>query len=158
MPELGPFNEPPFYVLSRLAEREWLALQPQWYFLAAIRNKSRDKTRRLQALIEPGKSYRYVLEMAPTDHQKREGLVRLMAQESLEDCEWRVSANGVPLVSSPFVRKPLDHAYEGYLGQPVQYACFFVPTFRGARGAQRNTPRTDSGPESSAHLPGRGAP
>ena len=35
MPELGPFNEPPFHVLPKLSQPDWLARQPQWYFLSA---------------------------------------------------------------------------------------------------------------------------
>ncbi len=127
LPELGSFNEPPFYVLPRLADREWVARQPQWYFLAAIRNKPREQNRRLQALIAPGSKRRFILEMAPTEHQKGQGLVRLMAQAPMTGCHWKVAVNGVPLAGSPFKRKPIDHPYEGYLGEAGQYACFSCP-------------------------------
>jgi len=97
LPELGPFHEPPFHVLSRPADRDWLARQPQWYFLAAIRNRSRDSTRCLQATVQPNVSRRFLLEMAPTEHQQRDGLLRLMTEERSDAAGWRVSLNGVSL-------------------------------------------------------------
>ena len=127
LPELGPFHEPPFHVLPRLADRDWLARQPQWYFLAAIRNKSRDRTRRLQATVLPNTPRRFVLQMAPTEHQRSEGVLRLMTQQRTDPSGWQVSVNGVPLKPRAFVRKPIEHPYEGYLGDPEQYVCFRCP-------------------------------
>ncbi len=127
LPEMGPFHEPPFHVLPRLADRDWLARQPQWYFLAAIRNKSRDRTRRLQATVQPNASRRFALEMAPTEHQHRDGVLRLMTAEPADPAAWQVSLNGVALKPTAFVRKPIEHPYEGYLGEPEQYACFACP-------------------------------
>jgi hypothetical protein len=127
LPELGPFHEPPFHVLPRLADSDWLARQPQWYFLAATRHKSRDKTRRLRATIQPNTRRCFLLEMSPTEHQRRDGILRLMMEERTDPTGWQVHLNGVALEPTTFVRKPIKHPYEGYLGDPEQYACFSCP-------------------------------
>jgi hypothetical protein len=136
LPELGPFNEPPFHVLPHLADKDWLARQPQWYFLAAIRNKSRQSARRLHAKLEPKVARRFWLEMAPTEYQKNDGVLRLMTREPTDASAWKAALNGVPLKPIPYVRKPIDHPYEGGLGEPGLYACFFCP--RSAARAGRN--------------------
>ena len=50
-----------------------------------------------------------------------------MAQEPMPDGNWQVMMNGVPLEPRPFVAKPIDHPYEGFLGTAEQYACFICP-------------------------------
>jgi len=127
MPELGPFNEPPFHVLPKLGDPEWLARQPQWYFLAAARNRPPVEDQPLPVVVPPGKTRQFHLQTAPTEHQRRDGLLRLMAEDPMEEGGWRAAINGVRLASSPPVRKPIDHPYEGYLGVPEQYACFACP-------------------------------
>jgi len=141
LPELGPFCEPPFQVLERLGDRPWLARQPQWYFLAAIRNKPRDPARRLQATIEAGAGREFLLEMAPTEHQKNAGLLRLRAEGSIAGRRWRVAVNGVPLEPAAAVRKPIEHPHEGFLGQAEQYAAFACPRSAVRRGG--NTIRVE---------------
>lgn len=127
LPELGPFHEPPFHVLPRLDDKDWLACQSQWYFLAAIRHKSRERTRRLQATVKPGEGRRFLLEMAPTVHQQRDGILRLMTDKPTAPGAWLVKLNGISLEPTAFVRKPIEHPYEGYLGEAEQYACFSCP-------------------------------
>jgi len=120
-PGRGPFNEPPFHVLERLGDPAWLARQPQWYVLAKARHAPLPKR------FAKGQTQALTLDMAPTEHQTKDGLLRLMTQEDSSGCTWAVAANGVALKPTAFVRKPLDHPYEGGLGQPNQYACFICP-------------------------------
>jgi hypothetical protein len=127
MRELGPFCEPPFHVLPHLRDPAWLARQPQWYFSAALSKKVKSGYRPLPFLFEVGKSREFSLEMAPTPSQTHDGLLRLMAEAKMPDRAWEVTVNGLPLAPSPFVRKPIDHPYEGYLGEPGEYACFACP-------------------------------
>ena len=127
MRELGPFNEPPFHVLPHLADPAWLARQPQWYFSASLSKRIKSGYRPLPFLFEAGKNRVFSLEMAPTQFQTRDGIVRLMAEQNMADRAWEVTINGTRLTPTPFVRKPIDHPYEGYLGEPDQYACFACP-------------------------------
>jgi hypothetical protein len=137
MPELGPFNEPPFHVLPKLSQPGWLARQPQWYFLAAGRSKPPMDNPPLPVLVTSGRTVTFTLQMLPTEHQRSDGILRLMAEEPLADGKWQTLFNGVPLSPRPFVAKPIDHPYGGFLGTAQHYACFVFP--RSAVRAGRNS-------------------
>ncbi|MCX7017284.1 MAG: hypothetical protein NTW86_32770, partial [Candidatus Sumerlaeota bacterium] len=127
IPELGPFNEPPFHVLPKLKDPDWLARQPQWHFLSGFSIKPPIKRQTLPTKIEQGQERVFSMAMAPTRYQTCDGLLRLRAEGEIGDRNWRVSANGVELAPTAYVRKPLDHPYEGYLGEPGEHACFTCP-------------------------------
>lgn len=139
MPELGPFNEPPFHILPGLRQPDWLERQPQSYFLSAGRSRPPTEEKQLPVLIKPGQTVEFELMMAPTQYQARDGWLRLMAQDPIPEGIWRVSLNGIALASSPFVAKPIDHPYSGYLGTAAHYACFHCP--RSAVRAGTNSVR-----------------
>ena len=117
----GPFNEPPFHVLKRLGDPKWLAKQPQWYVLAKAWHTP------LPRKFARGQTHAFTLDMAPTEHHAKDGLLRLMTLEESTKCTLTVKMNGAALEPAVFVRKPLDHPYEAALGQPNQYACFACP-------------------------------
>ncbi len=121
----GPFNEPPFHVLPHLADPAWLARQPQWYFLSE--NWFSGSASHLPARFEKGDARTFELDMAPTEHQSRDGLFRIMAIEDISDRQWMVKVNGTTLERTDYVPKPLPHPYESGLGQPGEYACFHCP-------------------------------
>ena len=75
--------------------------------------------------------------MAPTEHQAKDGLLRLMTLEDSGTSQWTVALNGAELAATAFVRKPLDHPYEGGLGQASQYACFACPRSLVVDGSNR---------------------
>ncbi len=135
MPELGPFCEPPFHVLPRLRQPDWLARQPQWYFSSAVRNKPPLEDRPLPVVIRAGQSLRFRLHAAPSDAQSHGAWLRLMAEKPIDDGSWDMSLNATPLDLTNFIEKPILHPHEGYLGQPNQYACFTVPRSLVRRGA-----------------------
>ena len=81
VPGRGPFNEPPFHVLQRLGDRDWLARQPQWYFLAE--NGFTRSVGQLPARFEKGDARTFELDMAPTKYQSTDGVFRLMAAEDI---------------------------------------------------------------------------
>lgn len=125
VPGRGPFHEPPFHVLERLADPGWLARQPQWYFLAE--NRFTDAAGQLPVRFEKGDARTFELDMAPTEHQSTDGLFRLMTAEENAARRWMVKVNGATLPPSDYVEKPLDHPYESGMGEPGQYACFKCP-------------------------------
>jgi hypothetical protein len=120
-PGRAPFNEPPFHVLRHLADPEWLARQPQWYVLAKAWNTP------LPQRFDAGRTCVFTLDMAPTEHQRRRGLLRLRTAGDSQHCAWSVRVNQAELEPAAYVRKPLDHSYEAGLGEPNQYACFVCP-------------------------------
>jgi hypothetical protein len=91
--------------------------------------------------------------MAPTEHQRRDGLFRLRTARDASDRRWGVTLNETELEPTHFVRKPLDHPYEAGLGKPSQYACFACP-----RAAVRDGPNRiaitckDGGPATVEYL------
>ena len=125
VPGRGPFNEPPFHVLEHLADRDWLAKQSQWYFLAE--NWFTKSTGQLPSRFAKGDARTFELDMAPTEHQSTDGVFRLMTAEDTSKCQWMVKFNGTTLEPSDYVQKPLAHPYESGMGEPAQYACFKCP-------------------------------
>ena len=125
VPGRGPFNEPPFHVLEHLADPDWLSRQPQWYFLAE--NWFTKSTGQLPARFEKGDARTFELDMAPTEHQSKAGIFRLMTAEDTTRCQWMVKVNGTTLAPTDYVHKPITHAYESGMGEPNDYACFVCP-------------------------------
>ncbi|MHB8902684.1 MAG: LamG-like jellyroll fold domain-containing protein [Thermoguttaceae bacterium] len=121
----GPFHEPAFHVLRHLGDPDWLAAQPQWYFLAE--NWFTAETGQLPARLEKGDARTLRLDMAPTRHQKADGIFRLMAADDTSGSRWMVKVNGTTLTQCDYVGKPLVHPYESGLGEPSDYACFTCP-------------------------------
>ncbi len=125
VPGRGPFNEPPFHILEHLGDPDWLARQPQWYFLAE--NWFTGSNGQLPARFEKGDARTFELDMAPTRHQQADGIFRLMAAEKITARSWMVKVNGTTLEPTGYVHKPLPHPYEAGLGAPSDYACFKCP-------------------------------
>ena len=127
-PGRGPFNEPPFHVLKRLGQPDWLARQPQWYVVAkAWHDKRVPGPALLPKSFGKGRTHTLEIDLAPTPHQTKDGLLRLMTRKDASGHQWRVTVNGSELARTAFVSKPLDHPYEAALGQAGQYASFKCP-------------------------------
>ena len=117
----GPFNEPPLHVLKRLGDPEWLAKQPQWYVWSS------NWFSQMQGRFDKGDAYVYKLDMAPTEHQRNDGVFRLMTKEDCSKRRWMVKVDGTTLEPIAYVHKPIDHPYESGMGDPSNYACFKCP-------------------------------
>ena len=90
---------------------------------------------------------------APTAHQTRNGLFRLMTEKPLLDGKWQVSINGTQLVQTAFVERPIPHPHEGFLGQPTQYATFAVPRSLVRDGVNEiEVTRTEGSPAKLIHM------
>lgn len=87
-PGRAPFNEPPFHVLKHLGDPEWLARQPQWYVLAKAWNAP------LPVRFQSGQARALMLDMAPTEHQRKDGLLRLRTAPDSSSCRWSVKLGG----------------------------------------------------------------
>lgn len=148
-PGRGPFNEPPFHVLKRLGQPDWLARQPQWYVLAkAWLDRRVPGPAPLPRRFRKGHTETLRPDMAPTKHQTKDGLLRLMTFKSSAECSWQVALNGRQLEPTEFVAKPIDHPYDGGLGEPDQYACFTCPRAIVKDGINELRITMTDGPES----------
>lgn len=128
LPELGPFHEPPFHVLKQVADRDFVARQPHWYFLSeGRRDPVLGDEKQLPALIQRNASQRFTLLAAPTEHHRTDGLLRFRSPEDISDRKIEAKLNGQALKRTPFVAKPIDHPYDVWLGAPGEFACFHVP-------------------------------
>jgi len=124
-PGRGPFNEPPFHVLSRLGQPDWLARQPQWYVIAKTWFPQVESPQ-VPFGLAAGKSRVIQLDLAPITGPKP-GLLRLRTETNCTDRVWAVTLNGQALRPSSPILKPISHPYDAALGIPDQYACFTVP-------------------------------
>ena len=121
----GPFTEPPFHVLPRLGQRDWLAKQPQWYVLARTWYHG-GLGRPLPVELSAGESRAFTLDLAPRAGGE-DGLLRVRTQEDGAVCDWTVTLNRQRLAPARFVLKPLVHPYDAALGDSSQYVAFRVP-------------------------------
>jgi hypothetical protein len=124
-------------VLEKVKDRAFLARQAQWYFLSAGRKDPALGVKPLPALIERNAPAMFTMQMAPTVHQAKDGLLRFRSSEDVSDRQVEVKFNGKPLESAPFQAKPIDHPYDAWLGESVQYLCFAVPRNAVKTGANQ---------------------
>ncbi|MBL9158328.1 MAG: hypothetical protein JNJ70_12695 [Verrucomicrobiales bacterium] len=127
IPEIGPFDEPPFHVLPKLRDREFVARQPHCYFLTAARKDVALRALPLAALLQRNQPQTFTMEMAPTAGVHRDGLLRLRSDESIADRVIEVKVNGTLLEPAPFTAKSLPHRYEAWLGTAEDSRCFHCP-------------------------------
>ncbi len=103
-----PRGEPPFHVLDRLGDPEWLARAPQHYFLAQSSNPPSGPSQFVrQRILSVGRSVRWTLDLAPpATGWRHEGRVRLQAAGPFRDRELSVALNGVRLLETADVAEP----------------------------------------------------
>src|SRR5207253_152820 len=100
-PGRGPFNEPPFEVLKRVGDREWLARQPQHYFLAEGWRSPFTKEFVLPRRIAPGQTAAFALDLArPTGGWQRGGRLRVQAGSAFGARVMTARLNGEELTPS----------------------------------------------------------
>jgi hypothetical protein len=130
-------------VLPHLADRAWLARQPQWYFLAAVRDEPPAPDRPLPAQLDNKQPRQFTLRMAPAELQMRDGWLRVRSEKAMPPIE--VELNGTALEPAAFIRKPIEHPYESFLGEPEQFACFHCPRLLVRAGENVVTVRLSRG-------------
>ncbi len=126
-PAIGPFTEPPFHILAKLGDRDFVARQPHTYFLTAARRDPVLPGLALPALLQRNEPQTLALEMAVLPGHHRDGILRLRSDEAIADRELEVALNGAPLEEIPFVARPLPHPYDAFAGQPDEIRCFACP-------------------------------
>jgi len=144
-PAIGPFTEPPFHVLPKLHDRDFLAKQPRWYFVTAARKDPVLPGLDLPALLQRNETRTFSIEANPLDGVHRDGLVRLRSDEAIADRGLSVTLNEVELAPVAFVAHPLPHPYEAFSGKAEEFRTFACPVSLVRRGKNRLTVTLESG-------------
>ena len=122
VPGRGPFHEPPFHVINRLGDPEWLARQPQIYYLA------RSWQSPIPARAIPGRAITFNLLMAPpADGWAHDGRLRIQTAFSLEGTNWKAKLYGTTLRATNDVSEPYANPYPHLLGNPEEWRAWIVP-------------------------------
>lgn len=126
----GNRTEPPFYVLDRMGDPEWVARQPQHYFTER-NDKIHWPARREGLELKPGHPMKITLDMAPpADGWQTGGRLRVQARESFGEQRIRVRLNGVDLEPTPDVSEPYAAPYPDGLGDTHTLRAWNVPADR----------------------------
>ncbi|MCL2814332.1 MAG: hypothetical protein FWD23_07010 [Oscillospiraceae bacterium] len=125
-PDIGPFNEPPFHVFNHAGDPDWLAKQPQHYFLGVNWSPYNKKTQLTQTLAA-GQSVTFALDMAPpTGGWKKGGRFRIQAAANLDGTQWKVTLNGTELTQTQDCSEPYETPYTNCLGSPQTLRAWVV--------------------------------
>jgi hypothetical protein len=128
-PGRGPFNEPPFEVFNKIADRAWLAQQPQHWFLAPGWNNPFARPPILPRKVETGNTAVFNLDLAPPkDGWQRDGRLRLQLDVENHTGKWKARINGTELAASALVSEPFPNPYPPMLGTPSQMRAWTVPS------------------------------
>jgi hypothetical protein len=121
----GPFNEPPFHVFEHLGDPDWLARQPQHFFIS---DRSFFGQRVLPKRLEPGKSVALTLDMAPPAvGWKTDGRLRIQTREPMGEGRLTAKLNGTALDPNPDISEPYANPYPPMLGTPESLRAWTVP-------------------------------
>ncbi len=123
-PGRGPFNEPPFHIFKHIGDAQWLARQPQHYFLSSRGYVNRQ----LPKQFESGNTVPFTIDMAPpVDGWNMDGRLRIQSRDSLGNSQWRAHFNGVDLNPTGDVSEPYPNPYPPMLGEPEELRAWIVP-------------------------------
>jgi hypothetical protein len=137
-PGRGPFSEPPFDVLKRIGDREWLARQPQHYFLAEGWRSPFTKEAVLPRRIAPGQTAAFEFDLAPPSGAwQRGGRLRVQAEGAFGARVVTAHLNGVELAASDDVSEPYANPYPPMLGAKDELRAWLVPAKLLRDGANR---------------------
>ena len=127
-PDRGPFQEPPFEVLTHLRDRAWLARQSQHYFLAPGWQRNYSKEVVLPRDVQPGNGASFEFDLVPpTGGWQRGGRLRMQTAAAMAGNSWSASLNGHALEPTPDVTEPYANPYPTMLGEPEQLRAWAAP-------------------------------
>jgi hypothetical protein len=121
--------EPPFHVLKRVGDREWVARQPQHYFLSAGSNQpSAPNPSFPQKTLDSKHPVEMLMDMAPpAAGWTADGRLRIQTRDPMGDAQLHVAFNDVTLQSSDDISEPYPAHYPDGLGTPETLRAWIVP-------------------------------
>lgn len=124
----GPHGEPPFEIFQHLRDPQWLAKQPQHWFLAQGWNNPWVRPPILPRSLALGGKTGFSLDLAPPPGGwQRGGRLRLQTAEAHDDRRWRVRLNDETLAPSDDVSEPYPVPYPAMLGTRETLRAWQVP-------------------------------
>lgn len=125
-PGRGRFGEPPFHVIRRLADRDWLTnTGERYYFLTSTENDREAVAFDLPQEFAPGSTHTLTMRTLECDAGRTGRLtLRLHSLAPLPQTRWCVRLNGRDLEPVADVDEPGTQPYEGLLGTPECRKCF----------------------------------
>jgi hypothetical protein len=109
--ERGPFNEPPFEIFKHLGDPEWLAQQPQHYFLAKAY-----ETPDMPQKLSSGKSAQLIMDLEPpTGGWQSTGKFRIQTSETMGNARFSVNINQTALTEIDDISEPYETDYKPLL-------------------------------------------
>ena len=134
----GPFNEPPFEILPHLADREWLAKQPQHWFLGPGWENPFAKPAVLPRKLDGGQTTTFTLDLAPpASGWKEDGRLRVQTLEVMREQHLKVTFNDTALTGTPDISEPFPNPYPPMLGTPETLQAWLVPARALRDGSNR---------------------
>jgi hypothetical protein len=117
-------NEPPFHVLRHVSNGEWLARQPQYYWLSQSVYHSQ-----LPRDLQRGKPQSFQLDLAPpANPRKSNGRLRIHATEPFGEARLSVKMNGALLLATEDTSVFYGNPYDVMLSDPPRRRAWVVPT------------------------------
>jgi len=124
----GPFFEPPFHVISRLADKQWLASASQHYFLAPVWRSPYGNPIQLPKTLSKGGSVTLHLDMIPPKGGwSGAGKLRIQFEKPLLKTCVEAQINGLKLAPTGDVSEPYSAPYPQFLGTSETLCAWVVP-------------------------------
>jgi len=122
-------GEPPFDVLGRTRDPDWIARQPQHYFTTRSGNPAWPALVRTESqALRIDRPIKITLDMAPPTGGWQTGArLRVQSKASFGDRQLLVHFNGTPLEPTPDVSEPYPNPYPDGLGSAETLRAWTVP-------------------------------
>ena len=122
-------TEPPFEVLARLKDRDWLARQPQHYFLSNATNPPSEPSQFARNRnVSAGKERLFLMDTAPpSGGWKTDGRLRIQSRQPFEQRQPVVRFNDRELSPTDDVSEPYPQPYADGLGSAETLRAWTVP-------------------------------
>ena len=114
------YNREAYAVLPQIMRREWLAEQPQYYFLA-----NAPYCRQVPVTLATGKPHTFRLDMAPpATFARKKVRVRLHAETPLTDARFTAALNGQSLSPCSDTGAFFGNPYDAMISRPEERRAF----------------------------------
>ena len=145
--ERGPSSEPPFHVFRHLGDVDWLARQPQHYFLARGWHRNKKLPLPLPVTVQAGATASFNFDLAPPQGGwKADARLRIQAPSSLEGTSWEARWNDRKLEETDDRSEPYEHPYPQLLGRAEEHRAWIIPQEALQRGINQLEVTMTDGP------------
>lgn len=127
VPGRGPFDEPPFHILSHLGNRQWLADQIHEYFIPDVAHLFFRNEFQLPRTVKPKETASFTMRLSRRGNgMSRDGRLRVQVRSNLGNENWTAMINGQELQKSSDRDETSAYFYEGLAGGPENHRAWDV--------------------------------